>query len=113
MVRRKIIPSPTNKKRADKDNSQTIVIVSKWKSHMLQEIKRLRRTIHFLISEICFARLVREIILDISQNEYHQHSTKLSNSFIEYKSLLLKPCKKRLRCISCNSLKTQYCWHHG
>ncbi|XP_018304390.1 histone H3 [Mycetomoellerius zeteki] len=68
MVRRKSVPSPSSKfskKRANKDNTTVIVSKNKWTSHVLQEIKHLRRTTHFLIPKQPFARLVREIIIDI------------------------------------------------
>jgi len=35
------------------------------KSRVLQEIRYLRRTTHFLIPKLVFVRVVREIILDI------------------------------------------------
>ncbi|KAL6258709.1 hypothetical protein P5V15_010659 [Pogonomyrmex californicus] len=45
----------------------TSVIVSRPKSYrrVRQEIKYLRKTTHFLIPKLSFARVVREIILDI------------------------------------------------
>ncbi|KYQ60207.1 Histone H3, partial [Trachymyrmex zeteki] len=57
--------SKFSKKRANKDNTTVIVSKNKWTSHVLQEIKHLRRTTHFLIPKQPFARLVREIIIDI------------------------------------------------
>ncbi|EGI67414.1 PREDICTED: histone H3.3-like [Acromyrmex echinatior] len=72
MVRRKVTPSSTNKsskKRANKDNTTVIVSKHKRKSHVLQEIRHLRRTTHFLIPKLSFARLVREIIIDIFPRE--------------------------------------------
>ncbi|XP_018361062.1 PREDICTED: histone H3.3-like isoform X2 [Trachymyrmex cornetzi] len=58
--------SPVKKKRANKDTKTVIVSKPKlWKSQVVQEIKRLRRTTHFLIPKLVFARVVRDIIHDL------------------------------------------------
>ncbi|XP_028047241.1 histone H3.3 [Monomorium pharaonis] len=64
MVRRKNIPrsKPTAAKR---NKTNVIVDKSKRTSRVLQEIRHLRRTTHFLIPKLSFARLVRDIIRDI------------------------------------------------
>ncbi|XP_011883447.1 PREDICTED: histone H3.3 type c-like isoform X2 [Vollenhovia emeryi] len=58
----------SNKSRhpAKRDRATTVIVDRrKKKSHVLQEIKHLRRTTHFLIPKLPFARLVRQIILEI------------------------------------------------
>ncbi|KYM76082.1 Histone H3-like centromeric protein cse-4 [Atta colombica] len=63
----KIVVSPErNAVRAGLQDRTTIIVSKhKRKSHVLQEIKHLRRTTHFVIPKLSFARLVREIIIDI------------------------------------------------
>lgn len=71
MVRRKPVPrSSSAKTRKDKEDKTTVIVArKKRKSHVLQEIRSLRRTTGFLIPKLVFARLVREIILDIFPRE--------------------------------------------
>lgn len=68
MVRRKSVPrSIGTPSQSDRETRRTNVIMSKRKrkSHILQEIRHLRRTTHFLIPKLPFSRLVREIMLDL------------------------------------------------
>ncbi|XP_024890155.1 histone H3.3-like [Temnothorax curvispinosus] len=72
MVRRKAVPrSPgrLSEKGARKERTTVIVNKRRRKGRVLQEIKHLRRTTHFLIPKLPFARLVREIIRDIFPRE--------------------------------------------
>ncbi|XP_018397899.1 PREDICTED: histone H3.3-like [Cyphomyrmex costatus] len=68
MVRRKPTPSSLHKssnKATQKDKTTVIVNKHNRKSHVLQEIKKLRRTTHFLIPKLSFAHVVRQIIIEI------------------------------------------------
>ncbi|KAL0102228.1 hypothetical protein PUN28_018638 [Cardiocondyla obscurior] len=72
MVRRKPVPSIYTSRAKDiSEKNKTNVVVNKLKkkSHVLQEIRHLRRTTHFLIPKLSFARVVREIIMDIFPRE--------------------------------------------
>ncbi|XP_011176360.1 histone H3.3 [Solenopsis invicta] len=64
MVRRK--SSPRSRPEGPRKDKTTVVVHKRQrKNRVLKEIKRLRRTTGFLIPKLPFARLVREIILDL------------------------------------------------
>ncbi|XP_019700960.1 histone H3-like centromeric protein hH3v isoform X5 [Harpegnathos saltator] len=69
MVRRKPIPrshrSHFDASPEGKRNKKSSIIHKKKRLPVLKEIKHLRRTTHLLIPRLPFARLVREIILEI------------------------------------------------
>ncbi|XP_050457692.1 uncharacterized protein LOC126854731 isoform X2 [Cataglyphis hispanica] len=68
MVRRKSVPrSIATPEPGETESNRTNVIVNKRKrkSRVLQEIKHLRRTTHFLIPKLPFSRLIREIMIDL------------------------------------------------
>ncbi|GAB1861335.1 Histone H3.3-like [Camponotus japonicus] len=67
MVRRKSIPRtlPSESEETERNRTNVIVNKRKRKSRVLQEIKHLRRTTHFLIPRLPFSRLIREIMLDL------------------------------------------------
>ncbi|XP_011153883.1 histone H3-like centromeric protein hH3v isoform X4 [Harpegnathos saltator] len=100
MVRRKPIPrshrSHFDASPEGKRNKKSSIIHKKKRLPVLKEIKHLRRTTHLLIPRLPFARLVREIILEIFPRQ-------------DYKHPLSKPFKRLRRCTSYNSSKTQSC----
>ncbi|XP_011345070.1 histone H3-like centromeric protein A isoform X2 [Ooceraea biroi] len=71
MVRRKREPTSFSERmrneKGKRSEKRTTVLVDKRKrkSRVLQEIKHLRKTTHFLIPKMPFARVVREIFLEI------------------------------------------------
>ncbi|XP_029160912.1 histone H3.3-like [Nylanderia fulva] len=64
MVRRKSVPRSIGTPSIS-ERTNVIVRKHKRKTHVLQEIKHLRKTTHFLIPKLPFSRLVREIMLDL------------------------------------------------
>ncbi|XP_070153071.1 uncharacterized protein [Polyergus mexicanus] len=66
MVRRKSVPrSFATPDSVERNRTNVIVNKHKRKSRVLQEIKHLRRTTHFLIPKRPFSRLIREIMIDL------------------------------------------------
>ncbi|XP_025268928.1 histone H3-like centromeric protein A [Camponotus floridanus] len=67
MVRRKSVPRtfPSEAEGTERNRTNVIVNKRKRKSRVLQEIKHLRRTTHFLIPRLPFSRLIRQIMLDL------------------------------------------------
>ncbi|XP_019700959.1 histone H3-like centromeric protein A isoform X3 [Harpegnathos saltator] len=84
MVRRKPIPrshrSHFDASPEGKRNKKSSIIHKKKRLPVLKEIKHLRRTTHLLIPRLPFARLVREIILEIFPRQGINRKTKLTTS---------------------------------
>ncbi|CAL1689357.1 unnamed protein product [Lasius platythorax] len=81
MVRRKSVPrSMGTPSETERERTNVIMNKRKRKSHVLREIKHLRKTTHFLIPKLPFSRLVREIMLDLFPR---QEVTKIQASALE------------------------------
>ncbi|XP_020289360.1 histone H3.3-like [Pseudomyrmex gracilis] len=85
MVRRKPVPRSFQSRSGADDaakKNKTDVLVNRRKSGVkaLQEIRYLRKTTHFLIPKLPFARVVREIIIDLFPR---QEITKIQASALE------------------------------
>ncbi|XP_025268449.1 uncharacterized protein LOC112639272 [Camponotus floridanus] len=94
MVRRKSVPRtfPSEAEGTERNRTNVIVNKRKRKSRVLQEIKHLRRTTHFLIPRLPFSRLIRQIMLDLFPRQ----------EINKIQATASKPYKRQQRCTSYN-----------